>query len=115
MLEVEAMVGEGREEKPTPPPSMKTPYSSLVLVLIAAAVMAFVIPRVDSVEVAPPVPVTTMPVQEQYLVVDGSRIPVGGPQRAGGTLETVLNDFGSQGWQVRTTMSNFIILARQVR
>jgi len=95
--------------------AMKTPFTTLVLVACAALLAGFAIPRAASVEVAP-APAVAAPLSaaaaEQYLVLDTSRVPVGGPQRAGATLESILNDYGAQGWRVRTTMSPFIIFAR---
>jgi hypothetical protein len=94
---------------------MKTPYTTLVLVAAAALLAGFAIPRAGSVEVVAtpaPVPLTAAGAAEQYLVLDTSRVPVNGPQHASGTLEAVLNDYGSQGWRVRTTIPPFIIFAR---
>lgn len=92
---------------------MKTPFTTLVAVACVALLAGFAIPRLGSVEVAtaPAVPLSA-PLPEQYLVLDTSRVPVGGPQRSGATLETILNDYGSQGWRVRTTMPPFIIFAK---
>jgi hypothetical protein len=94
---------------------MKTPFTTLVLTACAALLAGFAIPHAASVEVVT-APAAAAPLSaaaaEQYLVLDTSRVPVGGPQRAGATLESILNDYGAQGWRVRTTMSPFIILAR---
>jgi hypothetical protein len=93
---------------------MKTSSLTIVVVALAALLVGIALPPLRSVELpaTPAVPQVSSPPAEQYLVVDTSRVPVGGPQRAGPTLETILNEYGAQGWRVRTAMPPFIILAR---
>jgi hypothetical protein len=94
---------------------MNTRITNYLIVAFAALLVGAAIPRLSSVELpatAPVQPLVSSPPAEQYLVVDASQVPVGNPKRAAPTLETILNDYGAQGWRVRTAMPPFIILAR---
>ena len=94
---------------------MKTRISNYLIIAVAALLVGAALPRLSSIDLpatTPAQPLVTSPPAEQYLVIDSSRVPVGSPQRAGPTLEGMLNDYGTQGWRVRTTMPPFIILAR---
>ena len=59
-----------------------------------------------------PVPVVITSRQIQYKVVDMSQIIMAGNQSAAGTLETLLNQLGSQGWKVVSTYGSLLIFSR---
>jgi hypothetical protein len=91
--------------------SMKTPQTMPFVLLAVTAVL--LLGRVGSGEA--PRPATTTVIAsptEQYRVIDASQIPIANRQNAPGTLETVLNELGADGWRVRTAMGSSIILAR---
>jgi|GEM_PF-3339436 len=59
-----------------------------------------------------PVPVVITSRGLQYKVVDMSQIIMSGNQSAAGTLETLLNNLGAQGWKVVSTYGSLLILSR---
>lgn len=89
---------------------MNTP--SKFALIFATAVAFFALNHAGSVEIAQPAQQQAVIHAEQYKVIDMSQVPVQGNGSAAGSLEAVLNDFGAQGWSVRTATGNAIILAR---
>jgi hypothetical protein len=109
----------------SPHATMKTRFASFILVGSLALIAGLAVPRASSDEInnnsnvitpvpapADPAPVVVTPTVERYLVIDTSRVPVGGPQRAAATLESILNEHAAQGWRLKETMPPFIILVQ---
>lgn len=91
---------------------MKTSSYVLILVVAVVSMSLLALTQVSSVEIPTGMEPTLVGQREQYRVLDTSRLMVPNAQAGAATLETALNEMAAQGWRVRASVGNTVILAR---